>query len=56
MKRDWAGGEEWVEDPLTAPFRGHERDVGAILRADRPIGGLLATRRNHCPPALLQDV
>ena len=48
------GGEEWVEGPLRAPDCGQERDLGAILRADRPLGGFLAVRRNPRAAALLQ--
>jgi hypothetical protein len=41
---------------LMACFAGQVGDLGAILRADRPVGGLLAARRNPSPPALLQEV
>ena len=52
-KRHLAGGEEWVEGPLRPPVYRQERDLGAILRADRPLGGFLAVRRNPHPAALL---
>src|SRR5215208_6009802 len=41
-ERDSAGGRKWVDSRLKTPFHPHGCDLGAILRANRRLGGLLA--------------
>jgi hypothetical protein len=49
------GGGQWGDYPESPRFRLQTRELNAILRADRPVGGLRAASRNRTAPALLGD-